>query len=1430
MANTLTLTVDILTKNAKDLDDLTGKVGKLDTAAGNAAPKADKLGGGISATTIAAGAAGVALGLLAGKVGGYVKGAIEAAAKTEGLRSGLKVVIPDADEFAETLKRIDTQARLPGLQKPDLLKFTTLLRAAGTDADDTESALTILGSRIVGFGETSTTAAGVVGQFAQAMNRGKIEGDELNRLFESLPGFKNVVVEMTGVTGGAQDLNKAFAAQGKTIQEGLIPLLEAYDASLGKVDHNSALVKADAFEGALVDLKNTIGQQLLPIYKDLLGFGTDLTDGFNALLTGSKDLPQPLKDITAAGEDFIEILKPLLDPLEDLGDTVLPLLKTLWGELVGIFVELVIPTYAKVTAALTPLVGSIIKLATPIANLITTYLPPLVTLLKGVATTIVEIVLVPLQTLAGAFGFIIEKITDLINLIPGAKTELETTATASDDAATAAGNQATKTDDATEALKKQKTELTEAATKTQNLAGQSDAAATKQTELKVAVAASNIELKNAKQALKDATNPKEIEAASIRVVAAIGNNKNAKIAEAETFDSESKKQIAILKAEETAQNAHETVIKTASKNRETYAEELTQKEEDEAKDRELAIENEVNALSTLITNYTQSTQTEFDARVEAFRSYKNKRVTLSDEIIKNIENSEMTEAEKAAAIRKTHEELAKDLSTEWKKITAAEKAELEAQKKQAEDESKLKAEAIEAQNKEILNQTEAYLINSEAAYKASFVKSEKEQDDAFDRLLVSTTTHHAAEIKAAEDQGKDTQVLRAKQDVEIEKLQEAHHKRLKKQNDAAAIAEQKAQKEALNELKALEKGFFEAVEGATREFHSEQVVSQREFNLDWNAAAKDGLQVFKDAWQDILADVVDLGKQYIEDMKAIHEIQLEAEQEKQELFAELSEKYFEIEREAVEKLRELALERVRIYEDAKTAIQSALDDHADRLVDIEAAYNDRIIEINDDALDQLRDIGIDSHRDRLDDTLDFHDELQSIEDSAQQKREDAAGDHEKRLADIANERNKDLLGASRDFVGDSLKAFETFQSALGAAEDPTGVFQANDRLNETIGNQLQGLIRSVIGDEADTLFSVADFNAFEFLGISGANNLTSDSFIQALTSSLPDTIGRLREGELLGASDATAASLAQLLQTTSINENTGGILGAFRDAGTTEDARYLEVLDNIDQWEIAANEVIINTKSLITQAGTEKDAAEIDSKTLRDSATGYIVETYNAASEQITFDEIEIKQSVVDALSNLFEEFAGAALTMDAETKQRMKEAQVAAADNFWKSVIEIGGTVLGVAAGAAVSGLTGGVIPPNIAIGIGAQVGQAGGDLLADAVVGDDDAAVFHFPQNDWIARENARSAALRHHDTPNAPNATQQRNARDLAREAAVGVSEALDIRNRSGGFTGGQQDAINLNLTLMIDSEQIVTPRFAAKVDDQISINGQSGSRRR
>ena len=1341
--NTLTLTVDVVTKNAKEIDGLIDKVEKLGGTASTTTPKTEKLGGGINAATLAAGAGALAIGALTGAVGGYVKSAIDAAAQTEGLRHRLKNAIPDQQEYTKTLQEIDKVARLPGLQKADLTRYTASLRESGLTGEQTLTTLKIVGSQIVSSGGSAADAAQQMYQLNQAFGRGKIEGDELSGLYERLGGrFRQVVSEMTGGVVEGGKLNDLLKSQGTTLQDFLVPALEEYNKRQGEVNEDSAIASADAYGGALEDLSVAIGTILLPTYKSLVVEGAKIVDVFKNLVTGAGQLPQPLLDIQAAFGEFLDAIEPLVQPLENLGNAILPLLKTVWDELVGVFIDFVIPTLTKVTSVIAPIYAALINLATPIINLIKTYLPPFVAILKDMATTVVDIVLVPLSKLTGALGWIIEKFTDLINLIPGAKAEIETSAFASDTAAAAADKQATATEGATEAAKEQATELPKATAASLNFSQVADAAAKKQTELKVAVAASNIELKNAQQALKDATNPEEIEAASERVKKAIEAVKGAKVAEAQTFDDESKKQIALLKAESAAQTAHEKVVETSTKNREKYAEDLTKKEEDAAKDRELAIENEVNALSTLITNYTESTQTEFEARAAAFRSYKDKRIALSDEVIRNIEASEMTEAEKAAAIRKTHEDLAKDLSTEWKKITAAEKTELEVQKKQAADEAKAKAEAIKAQNDEILNQTEAYLIRSETAYKGSFDRSEKEQDDAFDRLLVSLTTHHAAELKASEDKGEDTAVLRAKQDAEIEKLQDAHHTRLQKQNDAAAKDEQKAQKAALDELKALEKGFFEAVSGATQDFHSDQVVAQRGFNLDWNAAAQDGMQVFKDAWRDILADVVDLGRQYLEDMKAINEIQLEAEQQKQELFAEMSEKYFEIEREAVEKLRELAQERVRIYEDAKVAIQTALDDHNARLVDIEKDYNDRVIEINEDAVMQLREIGIDSHRDRLDDTLDFHDELLSIEEAAQQKRETAAEDHEKRLADIANERNKDLLGASRDFVGESLDAFETFQSALGSAESPFDVLGANDRLNETVGRQLQGLLRSVIGDEADSLFSVEGFDAFKFLGISGANNLTSDSFLQALTSSLPGSIDRLRSGELLGASDTQAASLAELLGGTSVNDATGGILGAFRDAQTAEDARYLEVLDGINEWEIAANEVILNTQSLIIGAGVERGDAETASLTLRDDTTQAIAEGQNQAQAGITGQEIEIKQSVQDALDQFFIDYANAALTIDAETRAAIKAAQEQAADSFWGSVIEIGGTVLGVAAGAAVSGLTGGAIPPNIAIGFGAQLGQAGGGLLADAVVGDDNnAPLFHFPETDWIARDIARS-----------------------------------------------------------------------------------------
>ena len=57
MPNTLTLTIDVLTKNAKEIDGLIDRVEKLGGTASTTTPKAEKLGGGINVATLAAGAA-----------------------------------------------------------------------------------------------------------------------------------------------------------------------------------------------------------------------------------------------------------------------------------------------------------------------------------------------------------------------------------------------------------------------------------------------------------------------------------------------------------------------------------------------------------------------------------------------------------------------------------------------------------------------------------------------------------------------------------------------------------------------------------------------------------------------------------------------------------------------------------------------------------------------------------------------------------------------------------------------------------------------------------------------------------------------------------------------------------------------------------------------------------------------------------------------------------------------------------------------------------------------------------------------------------------------------------------------------------------------------------------------------------------------------
>ena len=136
------------------------------------------------------------------------------------------------------------------------------------------------------------------------------------------------------------------------------------------------------------------------------------------------------------------------------------------------------------------------------------------------------------------------------------------------------------------------------------------------------------------------------------------------------------------------------------------------------------------------------------------------------------------------------------------------------------------------------------------------------------------------------------------------------------------------------------------------------------------------------------------------------------------------------------------------------------------------------------------------------------------------------------------------------------------------------------------------------------------------------------------------------------------------------------------------------------------------------------------------------------------------------------------------------------ARDNAWKSallkVANVGITIAGVAAGTALGNPVAG-----LAVGqaVGGLVEQGGNEL-------------FHYDQTDAIARRIARQSALsRSRRTPNyLPDANQIRNARDVSREIVAGVTEGLNIGNRTDGGLGGasQQAALPNEISATIQIE--------------------------
>ena len=275
------------------------------------------------------------------------------------------------------------------------------------------------------------------------------------------------------------------------------------------------------------------------------------------------------------------------------------------------------------------------------------------------------------------------------------------------------------------------------------------------------------------------------------------------------------------------------------------------------------------------------------------------------------------------------------------------------------------------------------------------------------------------------------------------------------------------------------------------------------------------------------------------------------------------------------------------------------------------------------------------------------------------------------------------------------------------------------------------------------------------------------------------------------ALDATTQALTDLTATlAAIAATEAGALGAVRAAGVADrEAVDTELGERRAQFDIDYQETSLQYQddlATIQYAAREEIAqVNVNLKTLLGAIDATLSETLAAIrANKIEFDNTifaEIREIEADAASALAEVRSESA-AMRAELEAIAQEAK----DNAWKKALlkmaNVGITIAGVAAGAAIAGPAGAAA--------GAQIGGIIGGAVEDA--GDE---LFHDAQNDLLA-VRAGIQAARGTSRAFSPDTVQRQNAEDFSRYFGEGYASE---RARQGGSDSGSERPVVVQLVL-------------------------------
>ena len=241
---------------------------------------------------------GLGAALAAREIFEFGTASVQAAGKMEGLLRGLRAI--EGAQADQRLRDFNEIAKLPGLNTPQIIRYSNSLRAAGATAAEVDSIITTFGQAIVGLGGNAADTSRAMLQLTQAFGENKISQENFSTIKELIPNFNRLSQEVYNTDGTMDSLNKTFQASGQTLGQFLLPILAKLRQEIPTAPVDSYARSVDALQEEFNQLQIAIGEKLLPVVSKASRGFAEFFDNITNFIQGTNDAKASVEAYTTA--------------------------------------------------------------------------------------------------------------------------------------------------------------------------------------------------------------------------------------------------------------------------------------------------------------------------------------------------------------------------------------------------------------------------------------------------------------------------------------------------------------------------------------------------------------------------------------------------------------------------------------------------------------------------------------------------------------------------------------------------------------------------------------------------------------------------------------------------------------------------------------------------------------------------------------------------------------------------------------------------------------------------------------------------------------------------------------------------------------------------------------------------------------------------